>query len=415
MISAAAIAIRSAAATVRGVWGRTGAFASAGATLLVLLLVAPATSLAELNVAGHGNVRYEYDSNVFALPKGTPTPGASFGDSSITYLGGLDATYLWQGQKMILSGVADQTRYITDTDLDRTEYTAVGTLMWVLDPLINGTARLSKERHVEPAYQAIPTNQLLIESLWNALATATYRFKPFWALDVSAGVREDDLPQVGAAGGLLLREVSQHAGLNYGNPASFTGGLAVEYLNGQFSGGLLADQLSYRQWSAEMVGQHSSGDLSTFNGALGYTLRTIRLGHQRSGGITGSIGYRRKLTGKTTVHLEADRAVATYLAAAGSEVDTSATADIEWQPTVKTEVVLGYVWMHSRFSAETTPFEINVARTDRFGTAHMEINYRPRKWLLVHPYVRLLRRSSDVPLFEFTSNIAGLELTAAFP
>src|ERR1019366_2461412 len=62
---------------------------------VAVLLASPVAALAQLALTTGADTQYEYNSNVFALQKGSRTPfvgGTNFGDTDLSYGGELDAS-----------------------------------------------------------------------------------------------------------------------------------------------------------------------------------------------------------------------------------------------------------------------------------------------------------------------------------
>jgi hypothetical protein len=126
-------------------------------------------------------------------------------------------------------------------------------------------------------------------------------------------------------------------------------------------------------------------------------------------GLTGSIGYQRRVTAKTTVNVLLSRGLNTYLTTGGNEVDTSAAATVSYQATYKILIKAGYSYTNSKFPGAPDG-AVTIDRVDHFQTANVDVTYQVLHWLSIRPYARYRRRSSNVDLYAFDGNIVGVEL-----
>jgi hypothetical protein len=375
------------------------------------LLGFPAVSFAQFENTIDVGTRYQHESNVFEFPGGTPLPpGATFGDTSYAYFGGLDSTYRWSQQALGLEATVSHTNYDHDSQYDRTEYLIRPHLDWSLGNELTGTAVVSRQRTVTPLEQELLATQLLLDTTTAENLTANYQFRPDWLLQASLYHHEDDEPLPGNPD-FSLKETTERVALEFGAPQTLQIGLSAEYLDGTFAGGNPGAPDAYHQVTSQVVATHSVGDLSAFDGALGYTRREFAPDGVHNGGVTGMLAYRRKLTGKTSVRFSVQRVVNTYAATSSAELDSIALAEVTWQATTKIDVTLGYTWTYSDFGVQLAEDDTPYSRLDHYQQARFALHYRPVEWLIIRPYAQYQRRTSNVPPAAFTGNMVGIELT----
>ncbi len=94
------------------------------------------------------------------------------------------------------------------------------------------------------------------------------------------------------------------------------------------------------------------------------------------------------------------RAVNSYLTNAGSELDTSAGATVNWQATYRLLVRADYSYMYSRFPLTPVGSAL-VDRLDHYQTGKIDVTYQVLRWLSIRPYVRYESRHTNVPLYAY--------------
>jgi hypothetical protein len=205
--------------------------------------------------------------------------------------------------------------------------------------------------------------------------------------------------------GLSLHEDAIHEALRYLGVANLAAGIDVEYLSGTYRHDSLALNPKYDQTTVSLAGTYVISGLTDFKGAIGYTRRNDRSTTGGQSALTGNLDYRRALSPKTTLDLNLNWSVNSYLTTGSNELDTPGSY------TFATTVC--YSWTNSSFSQSAVNGQDT--RVDHFQTANAELNYLVLRWLSIRPYARYLTRSSSQGLFEFNGTIVGIEIQAKPP
>ena len=379
----------------------------------------PVISLASGTLTPYAAEDVEHNSNVFDLQTNQPTPGYPAGSLADTFFetrAGVEGAYLLDEQRFF--GTAEFRRFDYDkfTDLDHNEYLFDGGLKYKIEQLIDGTVEYRHEQRMVQFQDLTAADYLILETENTANASFNVNFTPEWRLETRLRDHlldspRSDVPQ------LSLHEDSVHEGLRYLGVSNLSAGVDVEYLEGQYRHDPLALDPNYHQTSEYLAANYLVSGLTSFNGALGYTSRTDPTNSGTNGagsGVTGNIGYKHSLSGKTTLNLGLRREVSTYLTTGGSEIDTTGSIGLNFQATYKIRIRASYDYTNSKFP--DTPVGAvaidAIERTDHFQTANLDVTYQVLHWLSIRPYIRYQTRHSNIPIDSFNSNAVGIELLA---
>jgi hypothetical protein len=364
----------------------------------------------------YASEQYEHNSNVFALPNSSAAVAASgdptLGDSDLRTVAGFDENYLWDRQR--LYGTLEG-RYI-DYDhfgyLSHTEYLVKAGLDWKLFSDLDGTLLGSQERLMAPFASRDTQTQLAIDTDRHATGKINLRIAPEWRLETSFDYHDLDAPIVDFPE-YGLTETTSHVAIKYLGFSNLTYGISAEYLDGRYRN---APQTgTYNQTNFYLTMTYAASGLSSFNGAVGHTQRDQDLNQGNISDITGELGYTRRFSGKTSIHIDVTRAVNSYIGAGGSELDSTINVTLNYQPTFKTGLAFGFQEIWSTFLAQTVPGSDVVGRKDTSPAASLKINYQALRWLLIQPYVNYQRRSSNIESFSYSGTIVGIQILAKKP
>jgi hypothetical protein len=155
--------------------------------------------------------------------------------------------------------------------------------------------------------------------------------------------------------------------------------------------------------------------LSSFNGALGYTRRNQSGDEDSVGTVTGLFRYTRQLTGKTSVTAQAQRAVYSYAASAGSEIDTTGSVEANWQATYKLGVGLKYAYTRSTYvgqAIQAIPGSTVTGRLDHSPAETVNVTYQALRNLQIKAYFNAQSRSSNVYQDTYHDDTVGIQVLA---
>lgn len=153
---------------------------------------------------------------------------------------------------------------------------------------------------------------------------------------------------------------------------------------------------------------------SALNGQAGYTRRASGTTSNSTSGFTGLLEFTYQLTPRTRIKAKADRAINNYVLNQSAEIDTDLGANILWQATYKTGVSLGYTFSYRDFPRQGND-PVGSLRVDIQEAVTLNIDYQPRKWLLIRPYANVQTRRSTYVGGHYSSNVYGIDVTVRFP
>jgi hypothetical protein len=360
--------------------------------------------------------QYEHNSNVFALPNSSTAIAVSgdprLGDSDLKTVAGFEEDYLWDRQRLygILEG-----RYI-DYDhfgyLSHSEYLAKLGLDWKLLSALDGTFLGSLERVMAPFANRDTVTQLAINNDRHALGKVNVRIAPEWRLETSVDYHNLDSPIEGFPD-YGLTETTGHLAVKYLGFSNLTYGVSADYTNGKYRNAPVNG--TYDQTNLDLTMTYAASGLSSFDGAVGHTERDQGQGQGNISAITGELGYTRKFSGKSSIHIDYTRAVNSYIGSGGSELDSTVNVTLNYQPTFKTGISLNVQEIWSSFLAQTIPGTDVIGRKDKSPGAFLKVNYQALRWLLIQPYVNYQRRNSSLENFSYSGTTIGIQILAKKP
>jgi Putative beta-barrel porin 2 len=386
----------------------------ASATLAAAILFAPGIALAQLKFTTQANVQYEENSNIFDLAPGLAPPTAEHtserGDSFVAYGAGATVNYAVSQQNLTLQISGSQYQYNRFTELNHEDYTLGADWEWKFGPLFDGSLAVNRDRQMVAFSDFIGT-QLSLQTDQNEHLIANFHLSPEWVIQGSGTSSRSDSPRPGLPN-LSLTEDSEGAALKYGGVAGLQFGLSAQYAAGSYAGGATDLNPDYHQTAEQLVATYSVSPQSTLDFALGDSKRTSTNGVDNVSGVTGHLSLQRSLTAKTSVKLLISRAINSYITDTGSEVDTTASAQISYEATRKITINANYGYTYSDLPNQGL---LGADRVDHFQTTEITIDYQVTKWLDLQPYARFQTRTSDVPDVQFSTDIYGVRVRAKWP
>ncbi|MDE2350086.1 MAG: hypothetical protein KGL92_16410 [Gammaproteobacteria bacterium] len=360
------------------------------------------------------DARIEHDSNVFRASSeaaafaanGDPT----LGDTDEEYVAGMDGTYLWSRQKLTAKIEGRRFDYKHFKSLNHNEYLAELTLDWTLSQFLDGKFDAHQER-LMAAFALGNSSRLTVNVDHLASADVDLNINPSWRLVGGGYVHKLDSPLQNFPD-FVQRDSNAHVGLDYLGIAKLTYGLRFDRTDGKFENAQNVGP--YTQYTGALTGAYQVTGLTTLNAALGYSTRDQTGVTGRVSGITGTFAYSRQLTGKTRFSLSVTRAINSYLAAGGSEVDTTAGGELHWDATYKIHVELVYSYIRSVFVGQIIPGSSANGRVDRSPLEQLKVTYSILRPLMLDLYANHQSRRSNVALFNYTDTTYGLDARYSF-
>jgi hypothetical protein len=384
--------------------------------LVLVNFCAAAAAYGQSTFLPYASTQYEYNNNVFALPNSSAAVlnngDPRLGDSDLRTVVGFEEDYLLDRQRFYST---IEGRYI-DYDhfgyLSHYEYLARAGLDWKLFSAYDGTLQASQEQSMAPFANRDTQTQLALDVDKNIVGKFNFRITPVWRLETS--FTYDDLKApIQDFPDYVLNQTTTHVALKYLGLSNFTYGLAADYSDGKYQNAPI--QGTYNQTVVNLTMTYLASGLSTFNGAVGHTQRDQGQGQGNLSEITGELGYTRRFTGKTSISVDVTRAVNSYIASGGSELDTTASIHLTYQPTFKTGIVVSYQQTWADVLGQTVPGSNTTGLTERTPSATIKVNYQALRWLLIQPYASATRRNASQEFYEYSSTVIGIQVLARLP
>jgi hypothetical protein len=379
------------------------------AGLILAFLAAPHAAMAQLTLDPYATAHIEHDSNVFLVPNSAfqlmERGFTTLGDSDAKLVAGLDSVYLWSLQSLTADFEVRRLDYFHFTDLDHNEYLGDLRLDWKLGTVVDGVLHVRQERSA-PSFASNDALGLTLNTARNADAKVNLKITPDWRLEAGAVYSKLEAP-LQFYPDFVDREVGTLLGIKYLGVANLSYGFEFEHIDGDFKN---APEVGpYTQNSGEFKANYVVSGLTKLNAGIGYTRRVQSGNEGTASGVTGEFGYNRQLTGKTSLNVQVIRAVNSYVAAGGSEIDTTASVGVIWQATYKIGVNLDGSYTHSTFIGQAIPNSVANGRVDHDKAASLSVKYQAFRKLQVRGYLKWQSRSSVVDIYDFNDTIVGVE------
>jgi hypothetical protein len=380
---------------------------------------------AAVSIVPKGTVRYEQDSNLFAVPSNNPVIAVSgeptLEDTVITYLGGAEAEYAFGRQRLYADVEWGQVQYTNFSELDTGEYKWSGGLDWAMSGSLDGNIDYKKsKRQVAFVDRNQRTNVASLETEQALKGTANLKLTRTWLLELGEESYSLDTPQpnlplfgysyLGSTLGLKFVGFNR---LEIGAVGSVVAGKYVGLVNNASS--------DYDQRTLGFAANYTVSDRTSIDAFLGYTTARILDGvvENKVSSNIGTLAYVRRLTGKTTLNLQLVQEVEAYvynedgtafLVGRGSiQKNTGASATINWDATPRISVNLNYSWQRGKFDGGVTQVDL-VNREDRSHFFVLTGEYRISRWLVFSPFVRSETRDSTIEEFTYDKTVYGAEI-----
>lgn len=385
---------------------------SAMTLMTVAALLGACDALAEVDFKPYAAVEYAHNSNVFAQRQDLSSTGEERSDASLTYGAGLDVLGQFGRQQLTLSAKGSRERYQEFDQLDHDEYDASLQWDWKFARIFDGMLSYGQLQRMVPfADTQESTTDLLLEKGARGTAEVNVAVTPAWRVETQAVRTDFDSPRPGAPN-LQQKETLVGAGLKYVGVARLSAGLEFTDTDGEVSGSPDTTDSEYKQKTAQFAANYEVSGKTSLAVSLGRTKREDDVQGDVSA-TTGALSYAHTLTRKTSVNVEVNRAVNSYLTQDGvqSELSTGADLGLTWRVTGKTSFGLTAGYHESKFPGQAAS-EIVDERKDDFVYAAFEINYQMLRRLLIRPFVRYEDRDSNDPTFVYDSKVAGVQIRA---
>lgn len=356
----------------------------------------------------------EYESNVFARSSAEPSASQEaapvVADSLFKELVGIDVRWPISSQVLRTGLELRRLDYVDLQQLDHNEYRFSAGMDWAAHRIVEGAVDYQRERRMA-AFEHRTSSELSIETEQLGDAEARLNISPTWTAEATLRVRQLESPLPDYSD-YALKENTAGAHISYMSRQTLLAGLKLEYLSGSFDG--VPDAGKFDQQTVELTSEYTVSGLSRILVNLGYTQRQQDPApDDKVTAVTGLLGYRRTLTGKTSASLDAFRRIRSYVGGADSVKETGASLSWVWTPTLRTSITGTYQWTHEEFRNAAADLQQD-GRNDDTQLASLKLKYQMGSWLSISPYLSYQARNSDVDVDRYHASIVGLQLLARF-
>ncbi len=390
---------------------------------LLAALLLPFGARAQLTTSVTATGAYQYNSNVFDWQPGFEHI-YDLSDSYYAYGAGLNLNDQISQQNVYLRGSDTEYDYDRFSQLTHSEYSLDGGWLWKIGQDVSGSIDVTRTRSMVPFIELISV-ALSVETDQRESASAGFLITPEWRIDFS-GDRDHVLEPIPSLDepNLTFNDTGGGALLRFLGGGEWVGNANFTYQHGDYSGanvvtatgavgffGPAYNQLTYSLGTTYSPAGQGAG-VSTLDLAVGYTDRTSRYGLDDAAGTTGHLDYTRQLTGKTSVTLDLDRDVLSFITYAGSSLTNSAALSANWNATYKTSFNAGYALAYVQLPGQGP---LGSTRGDHVQFASFQINYNALSWLAIRPYADYQTRGSNVYGANFNASIFGVSFLVQWP
>jgi hypothetical protein len=377
--------------------------------LLGVAALAPAGAIAQDVLMPYVGMEYEYTTNVFALPSEEQAQLQNgedkLDDSMLFGIVGAALDYRFGRQRLRAEAEGRYEQFLHFDQLKHSEYRYGAALDWRASDVLDGNVGFGQQRQMPSFVERPGSSELNLETEQHAFAGANVQINPTWRLETGVTARQLDSPLPDAPE-FELSEEAGRAALNYLGAQSLTLGTYFEYIAGEFIG--IPNAREYTQETWGFSASYGVPKLYGLGVEVGFTDRQDKeSGLEGVSGPTGRISYRRQISGKTLVGVNAFREIHSDALEGGFVDDYGLEAGIATQATGKSEVGLAWQFRRSKFQNALDP-ERDEGRKDRMHTILARWDWEATRSLHVRTHLGYQTRDSNLPLFRFDGVVFGV-------
>lgn len=392
----------------------------------------PCWVLAEAEFKPYTLAQYEHYTNLFEVSgrqEAINQNGSSKrAEDVLIYAAGLNSSFGFGQQKLRASGEVRRVNYDHFSDLDHNEHRFNGGLDWKLGSVLDGAFDYRQDRRIA-SFAELGSSELTLRRDEGSAARVGLQVTPVWRLETSGELRTYELP-IPSSPRFSLDEKVGRVAIKYTGFTRLAAGIQGEYVDGEFKN--VPDARTFEERSLKFILDYAIGSFSRINIQLGQVRREEKVDEVEPGagivgtqgevsGFTGSLGFNRELSPKTSFNAQAYRQVDSYVVGANSLINTGLGAGLSWAPTGKTRFAARYDWTETEFQDEgeldgigEDGVPIDLGRVDKYNVASFEMRYQALNWLSLRPFTEYRHRTSNFDEAEFKAFVGGLELRAGF-
>jgi hypothetical protein len=401
---------------------------SAATLLLAATCVAwSATATAAADFSAGASVSFEHDTNPIELGTNEahvfdPDGKSDLDDTSRSW--GANVGLILDGSgplRLNLQALYSHTESARFDRLGHDDYSVGGSLAWKVSRAID--VSLTAEQFRAPIRQSEAGGDRATQRTTHHVAsTVQVRPTPRWQLSVSPSWNRVDLP-LESAPDFVYRETGGNVALSYVG-GRISPGVMVSESRSRNSG--IGGATKYRQQTIWGTLNYSVPNFSTLSLSVGRTKRTtdvieattdpdLQQAEGADSGISGSLGYQRRLSVKTSVNINGYRNFQQYDAGVNLSVNTGFSVGVNWSPTERISVAVenNNSWSTvDELPEPGAPATVPGKRKDLLRSYSVSMGYLFAKRVSVGVNVARRIRRSEVWTDQFNGTIVGLSLSA---
>ena len=307
--------------------------------------------------------------------------------------------YTWGLQKVVAGAELRRNRYRHAAELDHSAWEAGVTGNWQRGRVWDGELRARYRNELE-SFEDRDTANRGFQRRRNLGALTRLKLTPRWRSELDLG-HEQLRHTLTESRNADRDETRASLGLTYEIQRFTRFGASLKWLRGEFPArapdpaGEVAQ--AYQDTGVALVFERVPSGLSTLRGELGYTARR----HERAtaldfSGVTGSLAYRREISGRLVSDTELFRELGSVEERDASfRLRTGLGSRLRWRWSPKLESLLGVEWSRSTYRGAPTIAVGTEQREDELRKLEAGIDYRALWWLMLHADVAWEQRDSN--------------------
>ncbi len=410
--------------------GRALRIGKSTATILLVATCAavmqPAMAKVGIDLTGNATVGVQHDSNPFQLSEAEPLPvgtgGTKRDDLSALLTVNANAAFTAGPIELQLLSTFNHVEYHRFDNLNRNDFNLNGNLLWnsKQDGVYDFSLQYTQSK-LPIGLADVGGNTAVLQNVHSAQGKLHVRPTSRWEIGLAPQWTEsktplEDQPDFG------YRLISGRLSLNYLGAGRIVPGVAVTEARGRYTGTGIGNNVRYTEQTVEGTLGYRTKSRSSVTFAAGYTERNTTLLEPttdptalaiegKTPAFTGSLNFNYQLSVKTSLYVSAYRSFQQYEGGVNTSLGTGFVTGATWAATAKLSVAVdtGFSWA----KIEGVPLGGVVAqRQDLVRSSSFTVNYAATRRVTVRTYLRRQLRNSTIGPDQFSSTIAGMDLSA---
>lgn len=370
----------------------------AGSAAVVLL--ASSAVEARIDVVPFGFVQYEY-TNVEQEISGR------YESDMVRLRAGFEATYSQSRQQFYLDAAIGSVTYDFVPDFEQLEHGIRGGLKWALGRRLDGVIEGANVEQQPSVWDRLFIGDA-VTSENRILGAVNFQMGNHLRFETEALLRELETPIEGNVG-LGLDENTYLGALVWQTDGRFRFGAEYRFTDGEF---INAPQLAtYEQSTPAGFVRYATPDIDAGFLKVGYTTREQAGDPQPYEEPTGNFWYQRRLTGKTSLNLQARRSIDNYVGpdSGAFALVTSWNIGGSWYSSDRYVLYGDFGSIDTKFLGDGIAGSAVTGRHDTSWTTNLSFEHKTLRWLTSTLYFRYDDVVSNYSRYMFAGYLIGLK------